>query len=60
MTTEKEKFHHTPPMIPFCSQAGVSLGRESNLAFSRWMVLEVTGSPGQGLRAKEAQAPTAN
>lgn len=48
------------PMIPFCCHAGVSLGRESNLASSRWMVLKVTGSPIQRLHAKEAQVPTAN
>lgn len=59
MMTEKEIPSHCP-MIPFCCHAGVSLGRESNPASSRWTVLKVTGSPMQRLRAKEAQVPTAN
>lgn len=40
MMTEKEKFLHSGPMIPFCCQAGVSTDRESNMASCGWSAAE--------------------
>ncbi|KAL1274746.1 hypothetical protein QQF64_027560 [Cirrhinus molitorella] len=58
--TEKEKFLHSGPMIPFCCQAGVSVDRESNMASCRWSGDEGhTAAPwsrGRGSTSEESPA----
>ncbi|XDV20276.1 hypothetical protein PO909_025627 [Leuciscus waleckii] len=58
--TEKEKFLHSGPMIPFCCQAGVSVDRESNMASCRWSGDEghtaAQRSRGRGSTSEESPA----
>lgn len=60
MMTEKEKFLHSGPMIPFCCQAGVSVDRESNMASCRWSGDEghtaAQRSRGRGSTSEESPA----
>lgn len=60
MMTEKEKFLHLGPMIPFCCQAGVSADRESNMASCGWSGAEghatTRRSRGRGSTSEELPA----
>lgn len=60
MMTEKEKFLHSGPMIPFCCQAGVSADRESNMASCGWSGAEghttTRRSRGRGSTSEELPA----
>lgn len=60
MMTEKEKFLHSGPMIPFCCQAGVSADRESNMASCGWSGAEghatTRWSRGRGSTSEELPA----
>lgn len=60
MMTEKEKFLHSGPMIPFCCQAGVSADRESNMVSCGWSGAEghatTRRSRGRGSTSEELPA----